>query len=310
MGKSRKKVSPTSSAKTRARRQPGKRGASLAPPRSSTAGKSTKRGSVAVGGALQAMDLASRDAYKLGNTQRVVELKKALQGADAGRAATIAENASKLRNVARAATQGQLTPVGKVLSKLLEKDRSWASIIEKYGDPFDTKLPAKQRAAIADRIVGASGKSSRAMNALQAFGKALMIANVAIAATQVGTGIDKVINDEAAEGAVDIAEGATNIGLTTGTYAGIKSGTITASGGLGGLGAGLLAAGGLALGFEETRRAIRGEKTAAAEATEFYADMVIEGEKEGGASGALKQVGGWTGGFFSGIVSGGQELFD
>lgn len=58
------------------------------------------------------------------------------------------------------------------------------------------------------------------------------------------------------------------------------------------------------LAAEEARRAIEGKKTAAVEATEYYANMVNEGEKEGSTLGALKQAGGWTGGFSTLIAVG------
>jgi hypothetical protein len=139
---------------------------------------------------------------------------------------------------------------------------------------------------------------------------AIAIAGALLGGVQIGGGINKITEGKTAMGAVDIAQGSTNVGLVIGTAAGVKSGAIVVKGGVvaGGaaVGAGLLAVGGLALGFEETRRAIRGEKTAAVEATESWADLVVQGEKQGGFKGFLKQAGGWTGGFFSTLIAVGQ----
>jgi RHS repeat-associated protein len=263
-------------------------------------------------GSLQAMDLALRDLYKETNIARasavtdVIDLYKAIDS-DASKAATMARSASDLRNLLRAATQDQLTPVGQALSKLLEKDRSWAQIVKKYGDPFDKTLSAEQRLAIANKIAESSGKSSTAMNALQSLGKGLMVLNVGLSAWQIGGGINKMFNGQRGEGAVDVTEGTVNVSLTIGTYALLKKGVITVGGGgWAATGAGLLAAGSIMLAAEETRRTLRGEKTAALEATEYYADLVVEGEKQGGVKGVLKQAAGWTGGFFSTLIAVGQ----
>jgi RHS repeat-associated protein len=40
---------------------------------------------------------------------------------------------------------------------------------------------------------------------------------------------------------------------------------------------------------------------AGAEAAQFYADLVVEGEKQGGVAGAVKVAGGWVGGFFASL---------
>jgi RHS repeat-associated protein len=274
---------------------------------------SVKQGARPVVFSLQAMDIALRDLYKLANVRGASDARLSIQvltPAEASKAAALAREVSDLRNILRAATQEKLTPAGRVLSRLLEKDRSWASIVKKYGDPFDSALPAEQRMAIADKIAAASAKSSRAMNALQAFGKGLMVLNVAVSSWQVGSGVTKIRSGQTGEGVVDIAEGTANVGLTIGTYAGVKSGAIAVKGGVvaGGatVGAGVLAAGGLALGFEEARRALRGERTAALEATEDWADLVVRGDKQGGFKGFLMQAGGWTGGFFSTLIAVGQ----
>lgn len=92
------------------------------------------------------------------------------------------------------------------------------------------------------------------------------------------------------------------VGAVAGDAAVVSVGT-TISGVVGFVG---LAVGGVGLAIDEGSRAAAGQKTGAVEATEFYAGLVNQGEKEGGAMGALKQVGGWTGGFFSTLIAVGQ----
>ena len=257
----------------------------------------------ATGGSLQASDIALRELYKLGNAERATVirevtqlLKTTPQAADT--AGTMAWSASGLRNLLRAATQEKLTPVGKLLSQLLEKDRSWAQIVKKYGDPFNEALTSDQRMAIADKITAATARSSRAMNALQVFGKGLMGLNVAISGFQMGEGINKIRSGKVGEGVLDIAEGATNTSLTIGTYGGVKSGTIVVAKGTGlaTFGTSLVAAASLALAFEESRRALRGEKTLAEGAVDYWKkvqqDRLAKAQTEGrSVGGALKYVG-------------------
>jgi hypothetical protein len=86
--------------------------------------------------------------------------------------------------------------------------------------------------------------------------------------------------------------------LNIGTYAGLKGGTITVAEGIGlaTLGTGLVAAASLLFGFEESRRAARGEKTLTEGAMDYWqkvkADELKAVEREGhSAGGALKYVG-------------------
>jgi hypothetical protein len=127
---------------------------------------------------------------------------------------------------------------------------------------------------------------------------------------QVGTGINQMIEGKTEEGAVTVTEGSANLGLTIGSTAAVKGGLVTTTAGGAGAaataGAGILAAGGIMLAAEEARRSLRGEKTAAVEATEFYADLAVEGEEQGGVRGAFKQAAGWTGGLFSTLITVGQ----
>jgi hypothetical protein len=179
-------------------------------------------------------------------------LKKATPQA-ADKAGTMAWSASGLRNLLRAATQEKLTPVGKLLSRLLEKDRSWAQIVKKYGDPFNAALTSEQRMVIADKITAATASSSKWMNRLQVFGKGLMVLNTATSGFQIGGGINKIRSGKVGEGVLDITEGTTSAGLTVGTYVGVKSGAIVVAEGTGlaTAGTGLVAA-------EQSRLRLRG----------------------------------------------------
>ena len=283
-----------------------------APPPDTTGGASS--GIRAIAGSLQASDIALRDLYKLTNAERaavirgVTELlKTAPQAAD--KAGTMAWSASGLRNLLRAATQEKLTPVGKLLSRLLEKDRSWAQIVKKYGDPFNAALTSEQRMAIAEKITAATARSSRAMNALQVFGKGLAGLNMAISGFQIHGGINKIRSGKVGEGVIDIAEGTTSASLTVGTYAGVKSGAIVVAEGTGLaiFGTGTVAAGSLSLAFEEIRRAMRGDKSLAEGAVDYWKnvqqDELAKAQTEGrSVGGALKFVGNRFGQVGAGVI--------
>ena len=246
-------------------------------------------------GALQGLDVALRDLYKsaaAGNVDTTLAKLRQIGELAEESAPWAARASNKTRNLLRAATQGKLTPLGRVLSRWLEKDRSWQAIIEKYGDPFDyTKSPA-DRMATAERIIKGSGRSSRAMNGLQAFGKALLVLNVVVSAHQIAEGVKKQGTREAALGTVDIAEGTTNAILGVGSYTATKMGWLKAAGGgWGSVGASVLAAAGaVTLAFEETRRSVRGDRTMIVEATDFYTDLYDSGGRQGGISGGAKQA--------------------
>jgi len=294
-------------------RQPRTRQRPSASP-TATTGSATS-GIRAIAGSLQASDIALRDLYKLANAERAAVIREVTdllkitpQAAD--KAGTMAWSASGLRNLLRAATQEKLTPVGKLLSRLLEKDRSWAQIVKKYGDPFNAALTSEQRMAIANRITAATARSSTTMNALQMFGKGLMGLNMAISGFQIGGGINKIRSGKVGEGVLDIAEGTTNASLTVGTYAGVKAGVIVVAEGTGvaTFGTGLVAAGSLALAFEESRRAVRGEKTMAAEARDFWKGVQDDAVKGGPSVGrALKYVGAEFMRGAAGFIASGQE---
>ncbi len=68
---------------------------------------------------------------------------------------TIARDASQSRNTIRTATQKTLTPGGRVLSGILEQDRSWDALMTKYsgGQPptFDTYRTVAQKAGSSSK---------------------------------------------------------------------------------------------------------------------------------------------------------------
>lgn len=137
-------------------------------------------------------------------------------------------------------------------------------------------------------------------------GTAGMMLGGLLSGRQIVSGGKELAEGKTGEGLVGIAEGSANLFLTLAPHAkGVAAASGTGAGALS-FGGGILAAGGIMLGSEEARRSIRGEKTAAVESTEYYADLVNQGEKEGGVAGFLKQVGGYTGGFFSTLVAVGQ----
>jgi hypothetical protein len=255
-----------------------------------------------IAGALQSVDIALRDLYKqvavVNATDALERLRytKSLMPDDAPWAA---KALSDCRNMLRAATQDKLTPVGRMLSKYLEQDRSWQQIIKDYGNPFDYSCSAADRLASAEKIIEKTGSSSRRMNGLQKVGKGLLVLNVILAVWQIGEGVLKQGTKDADEGKVDIGEGSANAALAVGTYIATKKGWLTAAGGWAGLGASILAFASVSLAAEEARRSVRGEKTMIVEASDFYTDLYSQSGKQGGVSGRAKQVGAVVGGFFA-----------
>ena len=149
------------------------------------------------------------------------------------------------------------------------------------------------------------------MNALQGFGKLLIGASVLISGFQIVRGIDELISGQKGEGALDVGEGASNLALTVGSYLGVKSKVIVVAEGTGTatfiatVAAGLS----LALGFEESRRALRGEKTMIAEASDFWKqeqDDLLNGEDRT-VGGAFKYVGATFAKGVTGFLASGQK---
>jgi RHS repeat-associated protein len=130
---------------------------------------------------------------------------------------------------------------------------------------------------------------------------------------QVGTGAVQIKEGKTGEGVTTMAEGTANLGLTIGTTAAVKAKMITTTGSTGITGgiltfaAGLAAAGATALAAEETRRAIRGEKTMAAEATDYWKEVQRDAPLEPSVGGALEYVAAEVAGSATGFIASGQE---
>ncbi len=94
---------------------------------------------------------------KLNSNQALALIEQARLDGDLSAAEAAAFNASIARNSARATAQGQLLPGGRVLSTMLEQDRSWPTILQRYNPTGEADFDTWQR------IAAASGRSSRDM---------------------------------------------------------------------------------------------------------------------------------------------------
>jgi RHS repeat-associated protein len=172
-------------------------------------------------GATTIWDTAQRSKYletaKANSDEAVRAIQAAKEAQDAEKAMQIAQEVSTARNELRAATQADMTPGGRVMSKALEGDRSWASLLEKYGtsDPYET----------AERIAQAAGRSRGSLRVLTKIGKVLGPVGVIFGG---GVGIYAIYKAPAAsrkrvaaEEAGGFAGGA--IGGTVGTAAGVSA---------------------------------------------------------------------------------------
>jgi hypothetical protein len=94
---------------------------------------------------------------KLNSNQALALIEQARLAGDLSAAEAAALNASIARNTVRTTTQGQLLPGGRVLSTMLEQDRSWNAILQKYNPTGQADFDTWQR------IAAASGRSSKDM---------------------------------------------------------------------------------------------------------------------------------------------------
>lgn len=120
-------------------------------------------------GAVTTYDAWRRSQYTSTIGQRSLqalgEIDAAEAAGDRGAAWRAAQEASEARNATRTATQGRLTPAGRIVSDRLEGDRSWGYITNRY-DPAGT-----QDYAAARRIAEASGRSARLMKYFSGFSR-------------------------------------------------------------------------------------------------------------------------------------------
>jgi RHS repeat-associated protein len=139
-------------------------------------------------------------------------------------------------------------------------------------------------------------------------GEGAMVVGAAVGGWQIGSGITEVRRGQTGEGVVDISEGTVGVGLSIGVTYALKAKLITAGGGGGSvLLAGTAAAGSLALAFEEIRRSVRGEKSLAEGAVDYWKqvqeDELTEADTEGkSAGGAFKYVGARFGQVGAGVI--------
>jgi hypothetical protein len=104
------------------------------------------------------------------------------------RAEQIAHDASDARNAVRTSTQGKLTPGGRVISEMLEQDRSWPTIVNKYSQGAEPDFAAWKR------VASATGRSSRDMVLFTRMSKVLgpvgMVFGAGVAAYEVSQAPD------------------------------------------------------------------------------------------------------------------------
>jgi hypothetical protein len=123
---------------------------------------------------------------------------------------------------------------------------------------------------------------------------------------QLSSAVKEIVQGKTAEGTITTVEGSTNLFMTFAPFAkGIVVKGGLAIGGLTML-ASVAAGGAVALAAEESRRAVRGEKTTAAEAVDYYANLVERGGDKGGAKGFFMKAAGYVGGSFASLIAAGQ----
>jgi RHS repeat-associated protein len=136
--------------------------------------------------------------------------------------------------------------------------RSVGSALSTLDAPPGTGFLARAR-DIGGRIKAGAGIGLKVADAT------LNVADAALGGIQVGTGLDQIVQGNVGLGAVDVAEGSANLGLSIGTTAAVKSGALVAEGGIaaGGvaLAASIAAAASVGLAAETARAAVKGEET-------------------------------------------------
>lgn len=143
-------------------------------------------------GAVTTYDTWRRTQYT-GTIQRnadaaVSGIEQAQAQGNLARAEQIAREASEARNTVRTATQGQLTPGGRVMSEMLEQDRSWPAIRSKYSQGAEPDFGTWRR------VAEATGRSSADMVLLTRVNRVLgpvgMVFGAGVAAYEVSQATD------------------------------------------------------------------------------------------------------------------------
>jgi len=126
--------------------------------------------------------------------------------------------------------------------------------------------------------------NTNSLRPLAALGAALSVAGVFFEGFHIGSGINEMIEGEVGVGSTMVIAGSTRVGIEI-----TSVGNIVRGGGIGAsITVGLLAVGAVTLAEEEIQRALSGDDQLSQEAARFWADLFIEGQEEGGFSGALK----------------------
>lgn len=165
-----------------------------------------------------------------------------------------------------------------------------------------------------DEVSKVSSIVAKGKTALKVSGKVLgaaaAVGGAAYSGVKIGTGVNKILEGDAAEGSVDILEGSAELGIALSTTAAATTGSVgsmVAGGSAGAVALASVAAGGaVALAAETTRAALKGEKTPAVVAREWYANEAYQARNEKGISGSLKRFGLAVGGTISEMMSWGQ----
>ncbi|MEX2307778.1 MAG: SpvB/TcaC N-terminal domain-containing protein [Pirellulales bacterium] len=137
----------------------------------------------------------------------------------------------------------------------------------KYGKPVKTVNDT------VSHIPGSpgSGLGGKLAAGFKVAGNVASVGGALTGGLQVGGGVNDIAAGNTGLGAVDIAEGSANLGLTIGVPTAIESGAVVAGGGAAAVGATtLIATASVALAAETTRAAIKGEEVPLDVADRFY----------------------------------------
>ncbi len=161
-----------------------------------------------------------------------------------------------------------------------------------------TSISKLAKALKGSKAVSQTLSGGRAI--LGVMGRGVMVIGMLASGIQVGTGITQIAEGETGVGTANVVEGTASGSLNVVSV----SGKLVAGGGAGSLfAAGLAAFGSIALAGTEARSAIKGEKTAASEAADFWVDEINAGNRQGGVGGFFRSSAGYLGLGASGTIS-------
>ena len=117
---------------------------------------------------------------------------------------------------------------------------------------------------------GLRSVASGAGKVLGFLGNVASVAGAGVAGYQVGTGIDEVANGKTGVRATDIVGGSAQLGIGSGVPVAVKGGAVVGSGAAALALVTGLAAASIGWAVEDTKRALRGEKTMTDEAVDYW----------------------------------------